>query len=212
MQRADAVALALGSKQLRGGADTLQRPALTGDRGAQWIRSHRDLPLRLNQWTNVVRWEFKNPTPFIRTREFLWQEGHTAFATRVRAPPAAARRARGPGPAAPARAPDASFSAGLRRRASCRRPACPRRVRSRHGAALGPMHPCLLPRPRSPAPTPGCPALAELRPALFWLAESGRALAAHRLPSAGRTHCHKRGRAPARRRPRRRCWGALILP
>ena len=47
----------------------------------QWIRSHRDLPLRLNQWTNVVRWEFKHPTPFIRTREFLWQEGHTAFAT-----------------------------------------------------------------------------------------------------------------------------------
>ena len=32
----------------------------------QWIRSHRDLPLRLNQWTNVVRWEFKHPTPFIR--------------------------------------------------------------------------------------------------------------------------------------------------
>ena len=39
----------------------------------QWIRSHRDLPLRLNQWTNVVRWEFKYPTPFIRSREFLWQ-------------------------------------------------------------------------------------------------------------------------------------------
>lgn len=35
---------------------------------AQWIRSHRDLPLRLNQWTNVVRWEFKYPTPFIRSR------------------------------------------------------------------------------------------------------------------------------------------------
>ena len=47
---------------------------------ATWTRSHRDLPLRLNQWTNVVRWEFKHPTPFIRTREFLWQEGHTAFA------------------------------------------------------------------------------------------------------------------------------------
>ena len=51
--------------------------------GAQWIRSHRDLPLRLNQWTNVVRWEFKKPTPFIRTREFLWQEGHCAYATKV---------------------------------------------------------------------------------------------------------------------------------
>jgi len=53
--------------------------------GVQWIRSHRDLPLRLNQWTNVVRWEFKHPTPFIRTREFLWQEGHTAFATKPEA-------------------------------------------------------------------------------------------------------------------------------
>ena len=51
----------------------------------KWIRSHRDLPLRLNQWTNVVRWEFKNPTPFIRTREFLWQEGHSAFATQEEA-------------------------------------------------------------------------------------------------------------------------------
>ncbi|KAK8825118.1 hypothetical protein WA556_006406 [Blastocystis sp. ATCC 50177/Nand II] len=47
----------------------------------RWIRGHRDLPLRLNQWTNVVRWEFKHPTPFIRTREFLWQEGHSAYAT-----------------------------------------------------------------------------------------------------------------------------------
>ncbi|KAJ3307174.1 hypothetical protein HDV03_002685 [Kappamyces sp. JEL0829] len=46
-----------------------------------WIRSHRDLPVRLNQWCNVVRWEFKHPQPFLRTREFLWQEGHTAFAT-----------------------------------------------------------------------------------------------------------------------------------
>ena len=46
---------------------------------ANWIRSHRDLPLKLNQWCNVVRWEFKHPTPFIRSREFLWQEGHTAF-------------------------------------------------------------------------------------------------------------------------------------
>ena len=48
---------------------------------AKWINSHRDLPLRINQWSNVVRWEFKHPTPFIRTREFLWQEGHTAHAT-----------------------------------------------------------------------------------------------------------------------------------
>eukprot|EP00243_Klebsormidium_subtile_P004078 TRINITY_DN17852_c0_g1_i1.p1 TRINITY_DN17852_c0_g1~~TRINITY_DN17852_c0_g1_i1.p1 ORF type:complete len:553 (-),score=225.92 TRINITY_DN17852_c0_g1_i1:234-1892(-) len=49
---------------------------------AKWIRSHRDLPLLINQWNNVVRWEFKHPTPFIRSREFLWQEGHTAHATK----------------------------------------------------------------------------------------------------------------------------------
>ncbi|GBM15901.1 Bifunctional glutamate/proline--tRNA ligase [Araneus ventricosus] len=52
---------------------------------AKWIRSHRDLPLRLNQWCSVVRWEFRNPQPFIRTREFLWQEGHTAFAVKEEA-------------------------------------------------------------------------------------------------------------------------------
>lgn len=52
---------------------------------AKWIRSHRDLPYRLNQWNSVVRWEFKTPQPFIRTREFLWQEGHTAFLTRKEA-------------------------------------------------------------------------------------------------------------------------------
>ncbi|PLN77043.1 prolyl-tRNA synthetase [Aspergillus taichungensis] len=48
---------------------------------SKWIRSHRDLPLKLNQWNSVVRWEFKNPQPFLRTREFLWQEGHTAHLT-----------------------------------------------------------------------------------------------------------------------------------
>ncbi|KPA78610.1 putative mitochondrial prolyl-tRNA synthetase, putative,bifunctional aminoacyl-tRNA synthetase [Leptomonas pyrrhocoris] len=47
---------------------------------AKWIRSHRDLPVRLNMWNNVIRWEFSHPTPFIRTREFLWQEGHCAWA------------------------------------------------------------------------------------------------------------------------------------
>ena len=60
----------------------------------KWVQSHRDLPIKLNQWCNVVvccfakrlpilplanfqiqRWEFKHPTPFLRTREFLWQEG-----------------------------------------------------------------------------------------------------------------------------------------
>ena len=49
----------------------------------QWIRSHRDLPLRLNQWTNVVRWEFKHPTPFIRSREFLWQASLLARLVRL---------------------------------------------------------------------------------------------------------------------------------
>jgi prolyl-tRNA synthetase len=48
---------------------------------SKWIRSWRDLPLKYNQWNNVLRWEFKHPTPFIRTREFLWNEGHSVFAT-----------------------------------------------------------------------------------------------------------------------------------
>jgi len=52
---------------------------------AKWIQSYRDLPLKLNQWNSVVRWEFKTPQPFIRTREFLWQEGHTAFMTKEEA-------------------------------------------------------------------------------------------------------------------------------
>lgn len=46
---------------------------------SKWIRSWRDLPLKLNQWNNVVRWEFKHPVPFLRTREFLWNEGHTVY-------------------------------------------------------------------------------------------------------------------------------------
>ncbi|MDW8134334.1 MAG: proline--tRNA ligase [Bacteroidia bacterium] len=46
----------------------------------KWIRSYRDLPLLINQWANVVRWE-KRPRLFLRTSEFLWQEGHTAHAT-----------------------------------------------------------------------------------------------------------------------------------
>lgn len=52
------------------------------DAYSKWIRSHRDLPLLINQWNNVIRWEFKNPMPFIRGREFLWQEGHNVFATK----------------------------------------------------------------------------------------------------------------------------------
>ncbi|MEK6968183.1 MAG: proline--tRNA ligase [Nanoarchaeota archaeon] len=51
------------------------------DSYSRWVRSWRDLPLLLNQWNNVVRWEFSHPKPFLRTREFLWQEGHTVHAT-----------------------------------------------------------------------------------------------------------------------------------
>ncbi|MDQ6825855.1 MAG: proline--tRNA ligase, partial [Candidatus Eremiobacteraeota bacterium] len=47
---------------------------------AQWIQSHRDLPILINQWSNVLRWE-KSTRPFLRSMEFLWQEGHTAHAT-----------------------------------------------------------------------------------------------------------------------------------
>jgi prolyl-tRNA synthetase len=47
---------------------------------SKWVQSHRDLPLLVNQWANVVRWELR-PRLFLRTSEFLWQEGHTAHAT-----------------------------------------------------------------------------------------------------------------------------------
>jgi len=52
---------------------------------AKWIRSWRDLPLKLNQWCNIVRWETRATKLFLRTREFLWQEGHTAHATKEEA-------------------------------------------------------------------------------------------------------------------------------
>lgn len=55
------------------------------DSYSKWIKSWRDLPMRYNQWNNVIRWEFKHPTPILRTREFLWNEGHTVFATREEA-------------------------------------------------------------------------------------------------------------------------------
>ena len=51
------------------------------DTFSKWIQSHRDLPLRINQWANIVRWEMRT-RPFLRTLEFLWQEGHTAHATK----------------------------------------------------------------------------------------------------------------------------------
>ncbi len=53
---------------------------LFGEAMARWIQSYRDLPLLLNQWCNVMRWEMR-PRLFLRTSEFLWQEGHTAHAS-----------------------------------------------------------------------------------------------------------------------------------
>src|SRR5260221_1371238 len=51
---------------------------------AKWIQSYRDLPLLMNQWCNIVRWELRTRL-FLRTTEFLWQEGHTAHATEAEA-------------------------------------------------------------------------------------------------------------------------------
>jgi len=51
---------------------------------SKWVKSYRDLPVLINQWANVVRWEMR-PRLFLRTREFLWQEGHTAHATHEQA-------------------------------------------------------------------------------------------------------------------------------
>lgn len=53
---------------------------IIGDSFAKWVTSYRDLPILINQWANVVRWEMRTRT-FLRTSEFLWQEGHTAHAT-----------------------------------------------------------------------------------------------------------------------------------
>ncbi len=71
-----------------GGGNTLEEPlvvrptseTIIGHAYAKWIQSYRDLPLLINQWANVVRWEMRT-RPFLRTTEFLWQEGHTAHAT-----------------------------------------------------------------------------------------------------------------------------------
>ena len=70
------------------GGKELEEPAVVrptsetviGEYMAKWVQSYRDLPLLLNQWANVVRWELR-PRLFLRTSEFLWQEGHTAHAT-----------------------------------------------------------------------------------------------------------------------------------
>src|SRR3989338_3862858 len=52
------------------------------DSYSKWIRSWRDLPLKINQWCNVLRWEVKQTRPFLRTMEFLWQEGHCVYETK----------------------------------------------------------------------------------------------------------------------------------
>ena len=58
--------------------------AIVGTMYAKWVQSWRDLPILINQWANVVRWE-KVTRPFLRTTEFLWQEGHTAHETETEA-------------------------------------------------------------------------------------------------------------------------------
>ncbi|GAB3987369.1 proline--tRNA ligase [Actinoallomurus acanthiterrae] len=75
-----AVVTVAGGKELE--EPLVVRPTsetVIGEYMAKWIDSHRDLPLLLNQWANVVRWELR-PRMFLRTTEFLWQEGHTAHA------------------------------------------------------------------------------------------------------------------------------------
>ncbi|QDU45754.1 Proline--tRNA ligase [Symmachiella dynata] len=57
---------------------------IIGEMYARWVQSYRDLPILINQWANVVRWELR-PRMFLRTAEFLWQEGHTAHATEAEA-------------------------------------------------------------------------------------------------------------------------------
>lgn len=57
---------------------------IIGEAFARWIKSYRDLPLKINQWANVMRWEMRTRL-FLRTSEFLWQEGHTAHADEAEA-------------------------------------------------------------------------------------------------------------------------------
>jgi prolyl-tRNA synthetase len=81
-----------------GGGKQLEQPIVVrptsetviGEFMGKWVQSYRDLPLLLNSWNNVVRWELR-PRIFLRTTEFLWQEGHTAHATREDAAAYAAR-------------------------------------------------------------------------------------------------------------------------
>eukprot|EP00731_Ephydatia_muelleri_P008606 Em0004g944a len=65
---------------IRPTSETVMYPSFS-----RWVQSHRDLPIKINQWCNVVRWEFQHPRPFLRSREFLWQEGHTAYEKKAEA-------------------------------------------------------------------------------------------------------------------------------
>ena len=81
-----AVVTIAGGKELE--EPVVVRPTsetVIGEFMAKWIQSYRDLPLLLNQWANVVRWELR-PRLFLRTSEFLWQEGHTAHVDAGRRP------------------------------------------------------------------------------------------------------------------------------
>jgi len=77
-----------GEKGIRPGGEPLEEPliirptseTIIGYMYAQWVQSYRDLPLLINQWCNVMRWELRTRL-FLRTAEFLWQEGHTAHET-----------------------------------------------------------------------------------------------------------------------------------
>ncbi|HEX4793961.1 MAG TPA: proline--tRNA ligase [Humisphaera sp.] len=80
--------LVRGDKGLQPGGEPLEEPliirptseTIIGHMYAQWVQSYRDLPLLINQWCNVMRWELRTRL-FLRTAEFLWQEGHTAHET-----------------------------------------------------------------------------------------------------------------------------------
>ena len=73
-----------------GGGETLAEPlvirptseTIIGSMYSKWIQSYRDLPMKINQWCNVMRWE-KTTRPFLRTSEFLWQEGHSRGSSTV---------------------------------------------------------------------------------------------------------------------------------
>ena len=107
-----------------GGGEELEEPlairptseAMICSMYAKWVNSWRDLPILINQWCNVVRWE-KVTRPFLRTTEFLWQEGHTLHATEEEARGGDAQDARGLPLASPRRCWRCPCCTGRSRRA-----------------------------------------------------------------------------------------------